>query len=62
MDEQCSCSITMRYRSDPTLCFPSQNSRRDEVTVFQIDNHDFSWIVFKGFLKVDGKIVCLIFL
>jgi hypothetical protein len=45
----------MRYRSDPTLPSMSQNSRRDEVTIFQVANNGFTWIVFKGFVKMDGK-------
>ncbi len=57
MDNQCSCHITMRYRSDPTLPSLSHNSRRDEVTIFQVSNDGSTWIVFKGFLKVDGKII-----
>ena len=44
----------MRYQSDPTL---SQNTRRDEVTIFQVANDGSTWILFKGFLKANGKIV-----
>jgi hypothetical protein len=57
MDNQCSCYITMRYRSDPTLPSRSPNSRRDEVTIFQVANDGAAWIIFKGFLKPDGKII-----
>ncbi|CAF0820332.1 unnamed protein product [Adineta steineri] len=48
-----SCQITMSYRFDPTLPPVLQNSRRDEVTIFQVVNNGFSWIVFKGFLKMN---------
>ncbi|CAF2863922.1 unnamed protein product [Rotaria sp. Silwood2] len=41
----------MRYRSDPALPPILCNSRRDEVTIFQIDNNGGTWIVFKGFLE-----------
>lgn len=52
----------MRYRSDPTLPPPiSHNSRPDEVTIFQVVNNGLSWIVFKGFLHMNGKfVVCFI--
>lgn len=48
----------MRYRSDPTLpSMPYKTSRRDEVTVFQVANDGSTWIIFKGFLKMGGKIL-----
>ncbi len=54
----------MRYRSDPTLPPMLHNSRRDEVTIFQVANNDFTWIVFKGFVKMGGKKMfdCFIFI
>lgn len=52
----------MKYRSDPTLPSVSQYSRRDEVTVFQAAKDGSAWIVFRGFLKIGGKIIlCCIF-
>lgn len=47
----------MRYRSDPSLPPISRNSRRDEVIIFQVDNNGSTWIVFKGFIKMGGKII-----
>ncbi|CAF3770965.1 unnamed protein product [Rotaria sp. Silwood1] len=55
LDNQCSCLITMRYRSNPTLPSIAHNSRRDEVTIFQVANNGSNWIVFKGFLKMDDS-------
>ncbi|CAF2096993.1 unnamed protein product [Rotaria magnacalcarata] len=52
LDKQCSCLITMRYRSDPTLTSIAHNSRRDEVTIFQVADNGSTWIVFKGFVKM----------
>jgi len=57
LDKLCSCHVTMRFRSDSTLPPLSYNSRRDEVTIFQVANNGSSWIVFKGFLKMGGKVV-----
>ncbi len=45
----------MRYRSDPTLPFVTNNSRYDEITIFQISNNDIYWIVFKSFIQINGK-------
>ena len=45
----------MRYRSDPALIPLPYISRRDEVTVFQVASNNTTWIVFKGFLKANGK-------
>ncbi|CAF3840209.1 unnamed protein product [Rotaria sp. Silwood1] len=45
----------MRYRSNPTLPSIAHNSRRDEVTIFQVANNGSNWIVFKGFLKMDDS-------
>lgn len=57
-DKECSCYITMKYRCDPMLPpISSYNSRRDEVTIFQINNNGNSWIVYKGFLAIGGKFV-----
>ncbi|CAF5225706.1 unnamed protein product, partial [Rotaria magnacalcarata] len=42
----------MRYRSDPTLTSIAHNSRRDEVTIFQVADNGSTWIVFKGFVKM----------
>ncbi|CAF5218225.1 unnamed protein product, partial [Rotaria magnacalcarata] len=42
----------MRYRSDPTLPSTAHNSRRDEVTIFQVADNGSTWIVFKGFVKM----------
>ncbi|CAM4886133.1 unnamed protein product [Rotaria socialis] len=52
LDRQCSCLITMRYRSDPTLRSMAHNSRRDEVTILQVAGNGSTWIVFKGFVKM----------
>ncbi|UJR17089.1 hypothetical protein I4U23_003986 [Adineta vaga] len=51
LDNPCFCQITMCYRSDPTLPSILHNTRRDEITIFQLTKNGLTWIVFKGFLK-----------
>jgi hypothetical protein len=55
--KQCSCQITMTYQSDTLLSDFSHNARRDEVTILQEANNGYSFVAFKGFLKVGGKIL-----
>jgi len=57
-NSQYSCEITMTYQSDVILSIDLHNAKRDEVTILQETNNDCTFVVFKGFLRPGGKILC----